>query len=87
MHVLAQVQNSISAHLDESSVSSYLSTSHNAAFFRSIAAEFPSLLDILCFKAVNQHQRQAILELQQSIYFLCMCMKWAGKQVQETLTG
>jgi hypothetical protein len=53
-------------------LSSYLSTSHRARFFRGLARTFPSLLDTLCSTDVTL--KEQIANLQRSICFMCDCI-------------
>jgi hypothetical protein len=52
-------------------LSSYLSTSHRARFFRNLARAFPSLLDTLC--STDEKLKEQIAGLQRSICFMCDC--------------
>ena len=66
----------------EEGKSGYLSRDLTAAFFRSLAIQFPEVLDVLCLSAQEEHELYQIRKLRGAIHSLCLCVLWASTQVR-----
>merc|ERR1712216_2031 len=73
---LLQVNSMLAMQMSETSAHSYLSKNDlNSRFYRSLAATFPELLDVLCDTSSDERHLQRVSELQKSLKFLSRALQ------------